>query len=146
MGADEGQEIQFSGEGEPHIEGDPGDLIFKLKVQKHKTFERRGMDLFTNVTISLQQALNGFEMDIEHLDGHKVHIVRDKITWPGARIRKKDEGMPSLENNQARGLLYITFDVEFPRGELSAEQKAHISEVLKQNDFTAKVYNGLQGF
>ena len=28
--------------------------------------------MYTNVTISLVDSLNGFEMDIEHLDGHKV--------------------------------------------------------------------------
>ena len=35
-------------------------------------FERRGDDLYTNVTISLVEALVGFEMVIAHLDGHKV--------------------------------------------------------------------------
>lgn len=39
---------------------------------RHEHFERRGDDLYTNVTIGLVDALNGFEMDIEHLDGHKV--------------------------------------------------------------------------
>ena len=38
------------------------------------SFERRGDDLYTNVTISLQEALIGFELDITHLDGHKVSI------------------------------------------------------------------------
>lgn len=145
-GADNGQTIKFVGEGEPHIEGEQGDLIFKIRVGPHKTFERRGMDLYTNVTISLQQALSGFEMDITHLDGHKVHITRDKITWPGARIRKKDEGMPSITDNHDRGILYITFDVEFPRGELSSEQKQLLSGLLRQDDFTARAYNGLQGY
>lgn len=79
IGSDEGHEQRFTGDGEPHIEGDPGDLIFKLRIHKHKVFERRGLDLYTNVTISLQQALAGFEMDIIHLDGHKVHITRDKV-------------------------------------------------------------------
>ncbi|KAI1719951.1 dnaJ domain-containing protein [Ditylenchus destructor] len=146
VGADDGHEQKFVGEGEPHIEGEPGDLIFKLRVQKHKIFERRGLDLYTNVTISLQQALSGFEMDITHLDGHKVHISRDKVTWPAARIRKKDEGMPSLTDNNVRGLLYVTFDVEFPRGEFTSEQKQQIAELLKQDDFQLKTYNGLQGY
>lgn len=79
--------------------------------------------MYTNITITLLDALNGFEVDIEHLDGHKVSVVRDKITWPGARIKKKGEGMPSYENNNVHGDLYITFDVEFPRKELSQEQK-----------------------
>ncbi|KAI6194177.1 J domain-containing protein [Aphelenchoides besseyi] len=141
VGADDGHEQRFVGEGEPHVEGEPGDLIFKLKLEKHRIFERRGLDLFTNVTISLQQALSGFEMSIKHLDGHEV-----KITWPGARIRKKDEGMPSLEDPvNKKGILYITFDVEFPQGQLDEEQRNLIASVLKQSDFIEpKVYNGLQ--
>lgn len=44
---------------------------------RHPVFERRGDDLYTNVTISLVEALVGFEMDIEHLDGHKVQYPDD---------------------------------------------------------------------
>lgn len=43
---------------------------------RHPVFERRGDDLYTNVTISLVEALVGFEMDIVHLDGHKVSAFR----------------------------------------------------------------------
>lgn len=39
---------------------------------RHARFERRGDDLYTNVTISLVDAMTGFEMDIPHLDGHTV--------------------------------------------------------------------------
>ena len=49
--------------------------------------------------------------------------MRDKITWHGARIRKKGEGMPNYENNNVKGTLFVTFDVEFPKGELSPEEK-----------------------
>lgn len=59
-----------------------------------------------------------------------MKIVRDKITWPDARIRKKGEGMPNYENNNVRGTLFITFDVDFPKGELSAEDKAGKLETL----------------
>jgi|UniRef100_A0AC35EZ48 DnaJ family protein B protein 11 len=146
VGADDGLAINFVGEGEPHVEGEPGDLQFNLRVEKHKIFERKGMDLYTNVTISLQQALNGFKMEITHLDGHIVEVIRDKITWPGARIRKKDEGMPSISDNNVRGILYITFDIEFPRGELSEEDRQAVAALLKQDDIKPKTYNGLQGY
>lgn len=98
-------------------------MILFERTMPHKTFERRGDDLYTNVTLSLQDALIGFSMEIDHLDGRKVVISRDKITWPGARIRKKGEGMPNYENNNLHGTLYITFDVEFPKAELSSEDK-----------------------
>ncbi|PAV76051.1 hypothetical protein WR25_02860 [Diploscapter pachys] len=146
IGANDGHEQVFSGEGEPHIEGEPGDLKFRTRIKKHKRFERKGDDLYTNVTISLQDALNGFEMEIDHLDGHKVKVVREGVTWPGARIRKKDEGMPSLTDNNQKGVLYITFDVAFPKTALSEEQKQLIKDILKQDEVKPLNYNGLQGY
>lgn len=142
-GVQDGHEQKFVAEGEPHLDGEPGDLILKIKQMPHSKFERKGDDLYTNVTISLQDALIGFSMEITHLDGHKVSIVREKVTWPGARIRKKGEGMPSFENNNLYGTLYITFDVEFPKQDFSDEQKEKIKEILAQ-DSNNKVYNGLR--
>nr|CAG4645598.1 EOG090X07WF [Lynceus sp. MCZ IZ 141354] len=144
-GMRDGQEQKFTAEGEPHIDGEPGDLRLRIQTAPHPTFERRGDDLYTNVTISLSDALTGFEMDVVHLDGHKVHVVRDKVTWPGARIRKKGEGMPNYENNNLFGMLYITFDVEFPKDGFSEEDKEVLKRVLKQESIN-KVYNGLRGF
>jgi len=141
----DGMEHKFHSEGEPHMDGDAGDLILQIRTYPHRQFERRGDDLYTNVTVSLVDALQGFEMDIEHLDGHKVHVSREKITWAGARIRKKGEGMPNYENNNLFGTMYITFDVAFPKGELNEADKQKISQILNQ-DPISEVYNGLGGF
>jgi len=97
--------------------------IFIYLFYRHKIFERRGDDLYTNITISLIDALAGFDMEITHLDKHIVKIHRDKITWPGAKIKKKGEGMPNYHSNLDKGVLVITFDVDFPKGELTPEQK-----------------------
>merc|ERR1719360_455363 len=141
-GMTNGMESKFVAEGEPHMDGEPGDLILRITTQPHPRFERRGDDLYTNVSISLTDVLIGFEIQIEHLDGHKVQVTREKITWPGARIRKKGEGMPNYDNNNLYGTLYITFDVEFPKGELSEKDKEEISKILNQ-DSVNKIYNGL---
>lgn len=122
-GMQDGQEIRFAAEGEPHLDGEPGDLILRIKTAPHERFERRGDDLYTNVTLSLQDALTGFEMEITHLDGHKVAVNREKVTWPGARIRKKGEGMVNFDNNNLHGTLYITFDVDFPKQDFTPEEK-----------------------
>ncbi|KAJ8396312.1 hypothetical protein AAFF_G00018890 [Aldrovandia affinis] len=144
QGVRDEMEYPFIGEGEPHIDGEPGDLRFRIKVMKHPVFERRGDDLYTNVTISLVEALVGFEMDIKHLDGHKVHIMRDRITKPGAKLWKKGEGLPNFDNNNIRGSLIVTFDIEFPREQLNEQQKEGVRQLLSQAS-AQKVYNGLQG-
>ncbi|KTF77956.1 hypothetical protein cypCar_00045386 [Cyprinus carpio] len=127
QGVRDEMEYPFIGEGEPHIDGEPGDLRFRIKVLKHPVFERRGDDLYTNVTISL------------------VHIVRDKITKPGARIWKKGEGLPNFDNNNIRGSLIVTFDVDFPKEQLDDQQKDGIKQLLKQAP-SQTIYNGLQGY
>ena len=117
------QETKFLAEGEPHVDGEPGDLVLKIRTVPHSLFERKGDDLYTNVTITLLDALNGFKMEIKQLDGRKLLIDREKITWPGAKIKKKGEGMPNYENNNVRGNLFVTFDVEFPSTQFSEEEK-----------------------
>lgn len=150
-GMKDGSEQKFGGEGEPHIDGDPGDLRIRIKTVPHPTFERRGDDLYTNATISLISALNGFTMNLKHLDGHIVSISRDKITWPGAKIRKLGEGMPNYHNNTQKGILYVTFDIDFPKGELSAEDKEGLKQLLSKygsesqtDEAQVKFYNGLR--
>ena len=147
-GMQDGQEQRFIAEGEPHVDGEPGDLRLRIRTTPHSVFERRGDDLYTNVTISLIDALVGFQMNITHLDGHQVHIQRDKITWPGARMRKTGEGMPNYENNNLHGILYITFDVEFPKGEKLTEEKRAMIRQIFEGEATAKAhaYNGLRGY
>ncbi len=94
--------------------------------------------MFTNVTITLEDALNGFDMEIEHLDKHIVKVTREKITWPGAKIKKKGEGMPNFENNNLHGDLYITFDVDFPKKDLSLEEKESKCLLFTINIITKK--------
>lgn len=168
-GMKENSEQKFHGEGEPHIDGDPGDLKVRIKTLPHAVFERRGDDLYTNATISLADAMTGFTLALKHLDGHIVKVTREKVTWPGAKVRKAGEGMPNYDNNHVKGALYITFDIEFPKGELSKEDKETIRLILSkyttmasneidnqnQNDDSYQksssgdsynFYNGLRGF
>lgn len=99
------------------------------------------MNFFLYLT---QDALTGFTFDIKHLDGHKVTIAREKVTWPGARIRKKGEGMPNYDNNNLYGTLYITFDVEFPKQDFNDEDRENIRKLFAQTPKN-RIYNGLRG-
>merc|ERR1712176_1641452 len=143
-GMDHGHEINYYGEGEPMIDGEAGDLMVKLRLQPHAVFERRGNDLYTNLTISLQDALTGFETEITHLDGHKVRVARASTTWHGFKMRIKKEGMPLHHDNTQFGSLIITMDVAFPKTDFSPEQKKMIMELLQQDNVKPDFYNGLK--
>jgi DnaJ homolog subfamily B member 11 len=73
-GMEGGTVITLYQEGEPHADGDPGDLNVVLALVPHKTLKREKLDLKVSVQISLVDALAGFRHEIEHLDGHKVSI------------------------------------------------------------------------
>lgn len=129
-GTPDGHEVVFYEDGEPVIDGDPGDLKFKIFTLKHDRFVRNGNHLHTTVTIPLLDALVGFEKDILHLDGHKVSLGTKGVTKPKSVRRFRGEGMPAFESIK-KGDLIVTFEVNFPDF-LSESQKATISQVLGQ--------------
>lgn len=47
-----------------------GDVIFVIEQKQHNTFKRVENNLFTNLEISLEEAILGFTRTITHLDGH----------------------------------------------------------------------------
>ncbi|GJP52098.1 hypothetical protein CLOM_g11200 [Closterium sp. NIES-68] len=120
-GMKDGQEITFYEEGEPVMDGDPGDLKLVIKTRPHKQFERRGDDLHMNLTISLVDALVGFKHSITHLDNHLVEIGTSGVTRPGEVRRIAGEGMP-IYDTANKGDLYVQFTVDFPKS-LTEDQK-----------------------
>lgn len=120
----DGQEIVFFEEGEPMVDGEAGDLKFRIRTLTHTVFTRVGHDLHMNKTISLVDALTGFSQDFKHLDGHKVTLATDGVTRPGSVQKIAGEGMPIFDSSK-KGDLYVTYTVDFPAS-LTAEQKATV--------------------
>ncbi|KAJ8552934.1 hypothetical protein K7X08_020327 [Anisodus acutangulus] len=127
-GMQDGQEVVFYEDGEPKIDGEPGDLKFRVRTAPHDRFKREGNDLHTTVTITLVQALVGFEKTIKHLDDHLVDISTKGITKPKEVRKFKGEGMP-LHFSNKKGDLYVKFEVLFPTS-LTEDQKKRIKEIL----------------
>ncbi|XP_059625603.1 dnaJ protein ERDJ3B [Cornus florida] len=127
-GMQDGEEVVFYEDGEPIIDGEAGDLKFRIRTAPHDRFRREGNDLHTTVTITLVQALVGFEKTIEHLDDHLVDIGSKGITKPKEVRKIKGEGMP-LHFSTKKGDLYVTFEVLFPTS-LREDQKTKIKAIL----------------
>ncbi|GLU07290.1 hypothetical protein SLE2022_242540 [Rubroshorea leprosula] len=127
-GMQDGEEVVFYDDGEPKIDGEPGDLKFRIRTAPHNRFRREVNDLHTTVTVTLVEALVGFERTITHLDDHLVDISSKGITKPKEVRKFKGEGMP-LHFSKKKGDLYVTFEVQFPKS-LTEDQKAKIKEIL----------------
>lgn len=94
-----------------------GNRIAVVQLQPHPRFKRKGLDLQTDVKISLLHSLTGgAPVAVEHLDGRWLScatpigavVPHDKVMMiPG-------EGMPVRGNPFEKGDLYLQFKVEFP--------------------------------
>jgi len=116
-GMADGQRIVLAGAGDQEPGLPPGDVIFVLKTQRHESFERSGSDLLATVSITLSEALLGFDrIMINHLDGRGVRVASPdgKVITSGTTIILRNEGMPTYKNPDARGNLYIVLEVEMP--------------------------------
>ena len=132
-GMADGQEIQFFEEGEPLIDGEPGDLILVVRTDTHPRFSRRGNDLYIDETITLVEALAGFTREIVHLDGHKFILKNNGVTRPWDVVRVDGEGMPIYEQ-VGRGDLFVKYSVTFP-SEVTPAQAKVLMELFKESAF-----------
>lgn len=51
-----------------------GDIVFVLQLKENAKFKRKGDDLFVEHTLSLTEALCGFQFPLTHLDGRQLLI------------------------------------------------------------------------
>lgn len=51
-----------------------GDIVFVLQQKEHPKFKRKGDDLFVEHSLSLSEALCGFQFTLTHLDGRQLLI------------------------------------------------------------------------
>ncbi|KAK1311010.1 hypothetical protein QJS10_CPA08g00036 [Acorus calamus] len=108
-----------------------GDIVFVLQQKEHPKFKRKGDDLFIEHTLSLTEALCGFQFALTHLDGRQLLIKSNpgEVVKPDQFKAINDEGMPIYQRPFMRGKLYIHFTVEFPES-LFPEQCKALEAVL----------------
>ena len=130
-GAPDGKRYTFEGESDESPGYDPGDVIIEIRIKKHPVFERTGADLTMKADISLLEALTGFQLLINHLDGRHVLINSKKgeIIKPGVIKTVKECGMPFFDHPTRFGNLYIKFNIHFPKS-LKDNQKEALFELF----------------
>jgi len=130
-GMQNGQRITFPGEADEAPDTTTGDIVFVLQQKEHPKFKRKGEDLFVEHTLSLTEALCGFQFILTHLDGRPLLIKSEpgEVVKPDQYKAINDEGMPVYQRAFMKGKLYIHFTVEFPDA-LNPEQCKSLEAVL----------------
>lgn len=100
-----------------------GDLLINIIQIDHPIFKRSGIDLNTELTITLKEALVGFERNIEHLDKSNIKINCKSVIGPNTIKRIEGSGINS------EGSLIIKFNITFPEI-LTDFQKDKLEEIL----------------
>ncbi|PRQ58907.1 putative chaperone DnaJ [Rosa chinensis] len=122
-GMQNGQKITFPGEADEAPDTVTGDIVFVIQQKEHPKFKRKMDDLFVEHSLSLTDALCGFQFVLNHLDGRQLLIKSNpgQVVKPDSFKAVNDEGMPMYQRPFMKGKLYIHFSVEFPET-LSLEQ------------------------
>ncbi|KAI4841009.1 DnaJ domain containing protein [Plasmodium brasilianum] len=129
-GLPDGTAIIFYGEGDqasPLLK--PGDLIFKVKTEEHKTFLRQSNDLIYKCFLTLEEALRGIQFIIKTLDNRDLIVRVDDVIVPNSRRIIPREGMPYLNNPSKKGDLIIEFVIKFPEN-LNTEEKNILRDIF----------------
>ena len=129
-GVDSGSKIRVAQEGDAGKNGGPnGDLYIVLYVKEHKYYKRENFDIYTELEVSVPQAVLGDEVNIQTLDGERKISVPPG-TESGKILTLKDAGVPYLNNPNKRGNHYVVLKVKTPKT-LSEEERKLYTELYK---------------
>ena len=120
-GVKDGSRIRMAGEGaRGGAGGSKGDLYLVVKVLPHKVFERRGDDLYADVSVPLATAILGGDVRLPTLDGN-LSLRIPPETQNGKLFRLAGKGMPRL-GSANHGSIFAKVSVVLPTN-LSEEER-----------------------
>ena len=128
-GTKDGDEVVFEREAEQIPDMIQGDLIFNVKQKPHNRFKRVNDNLFVDLSVTLEEALLGFQRRVQHLDGHLVEVSSDEVSQPFSWKVVRGEGMPKRGIYSEFGDLHAKVNIQFPKA-LSEKQKQMIEQIL----------------
>lgn len=120
-GVDTGNIMPSRGNGHHGINGGPpGDLFINIRVSPHKTFNRKGFDIYVDQHISFPKAVFGVELIVPTIDGDVKYKV-PAGTQSGTIFRLKGKGVTKV-NSYGKGDQYVNVIVDVPKT-LNEKQK-----------------------
>lgn len=128
-GARTGTKVRVANAAPPGPDGQRGDLYLVIEVAEDPRFERRGNDLYTDVTVDLYTAILGGEASVPTMAGNVILTIPPG-TQPGQTFRLSGRGMPNIRNPQSHGDLYARVKVKLPR-DLTQKQKELFQELAR---------------
>ncbi|MBX2079343.1 J domain-containing protein [Campylobacter peloridis] len=110
-GIKDGEKLRIRGKGK-NFQGQKGDLILKVELQKSQEYEREDDDLYKKVEISLKTALFGDKISI-HTPRKEVKVTIPPNSKNNQKIRLKGYGVQNRKTD-LYGDMYLILNVKLP--------------------------------
>lgn len=128
----DGGKIRIKGQGKPGKNGGAiGDLLIKVKIQKHKYFDLDKSNLICDLPITPSEAALGTSLNIEGIDS-KVNIAIKAGTESGEILRIQEKGY--FDENRNRGDLIAKVKIVVPK-KMSDEERELYEKLQKITSF-----------
>lgn len=137
-GATDGDRLRIAGHGQPGpYSGPPGDLILAIRVRSHPHFERKELDLYLDLPITVGEAYRGGKVPVPTPEG-QVTLTIPKRAQSGQVLRLKGKGVHRGKNI---GDLYVRFLVRVPDSD--SKDVEHAVDELERFMRNADVRKGI---
>lgn len=142
-GADQGNRLRVSGEGEDGRRGGRrGDLYVVMNVQPHERLHREGAHVLSLEELGYAQMALGAEVTVETLHGPETLTI-PAGTKPGQQFKLKGKGIPRL-GSSGKGDHVVEVTVRIPKSsELTDEQRALLVRLAELEGRPAKADRGV---
>ncbi len=125
-GADDGDRLRMTGEGEAGLAGSPpGDAYFEIHIRPHPHFQRNGSDLHSMVAVDIGAAALGGDVRVRTISG-EVNLKIPAGTQSGKILRLRGLGLKSPRSS-SKGDQLCHISVETPVN-LNSRQRAQLKE------------------
>lgn len=113
-GIADGQMLRLKGQGRSGSDGTPGDAYVDIRIRPHESLRREGVDILSELPVSLGEALNGASVRVETVDG-PVDVKVPKGAKDGSKLRLRGRGLPRGKSGE-RGDHFVAIRIVPPQG------------------------------
>ncbi|MCL2032359.1 MAG: molecular chaperone DnaJ [Methanomassiliicoccaceae archaeon] len=130
-GVEEGMRIRVPGAGDAGYNGGPpGDLIVVIHLKDDKSFERDGMNLWSEVVTTYSKLVLGGEETVKTIDGETISLTIPPGTQVGGVLRLAGKGLPRMNQN-TRGNMFVRVKMNVP-SKVSPYEKELLTKLDEQ--------------